>query len=71
MPTSFSPRGFPTDWPRRSDEQVARWRIECAEILGFSPAEAIQVATSEVELHQLTRLVSQGCPPALAFAILS
>jgi hypothetical protein len=48
---------------------VMRWRIERLVGLGYEPPEAASLAISEVDIHDLERLIGKGCPPATAVRI--
>jgi hypothetical protein len=51
--------------------QVRRWRHEQFVLLGFSEAQAQQLADSEADLGQARYLVDRGCSFTLAVQILS
>ena len=52
-------------------ERIERWRQEALERAGYAPSDAHELAASpEVDLHVATRLLEQGCEPALALKIL-
>jgi hypothetical protein len=59
-----------TEW-RRLDEElsVARWRTERLIALGYELREAAFLAISEIDVHELERLIELGCPPATAVRI--
>jgi hypothetical protein len=48
---------------------VTRWRTERLVRLGYEPPEAASLALSEVDVHELERLIGNGCPPATAVRI--
>jgi hypothetical protein len=48
---------------------VTRWRTERLVGLGYEPPEAASLAVSEVDVHELERLIGKGCPPATAVRI--
>ena len=48
---------------------VTGWRTERLVGLGYDPREAASLAFSEVDLHELERLIGKGCPPATAVRI--
>ena len=50
-------------------EGVLRWRQSQFLALGVDPLEAELLADTTADLGLLRRLVSQGCPPALAVRI--
>jgi hypothetical protein len=59
-----------TEW-RRLDEDVSllRWRTERLIALGYELREAAFLAMSQVDIHELERLIVKGCPPATAVRI--
>ena len=56
---------------RRLHEAVAvlRWRTERLVALGYEPRQAACLAGSEVDVHELERLIRNGCPPRTAARI--
>lgn len=48
---------------------VLGWRTERLVGLGYDLPEAASLALSEVDLHELERLIGKGCPPATAVRI--
>jgi len=48
---------------------VMGWRTERLVELGYEPPEAASLAISEVDIHELERLIGKGCPPATAVRI--
>jgi len=50
---------------------VFRWRVDQFRELGFSDADACELAASEADLGQARYLLGVGCPPRLALQILS
>ena len=48
---------------------VMGWRTERLVGLGYDLPEAASLALSEVDLHELERLIGKGCPPATAVRI--
>ena len=48
---------------------VTHWRAERLVGLGYEPREAASLALSEVDVHELERLIRKGCPPATAVRI--
>ena len=48
---------------------VTRWRTERLVGLGYELQEAASLALSEVDVHELERLIGNGCPPATAVRI--
>jgi hypothetical protein len=55
----------------RLDEEltVMRWRTERLVELGYALGEAARLALSEVDVHELERLIAKGCPLDLAVRI--
>jgi hypothetical protein len=52
-------------------DDVLRWRFEALLRAGYDAGSALIVAGHpEVDLHEASRLVERGCPPALALQIL-
>jgi hypothetical protein len=60
-----------TTYEGRRDESAAvhEWRVSQLTRLGLPPSLADDVADG-VDWHDVARLVSRGCPPELALAIL-
>jgi hypothetical protein len=57
---------------RRGGLEVVNWRQLELEQCGFPRSLAARVARDErYDVHQLIRLVEQGCPPDVAVRILS
>jgi hypothetical protein len=57
-------------WPRLEDDlRVLRWRIERLLALGYRRREATSLAASQVDIHELERLIARGCPPETAVRI--
>jgi hypothetical protein len=60
------------DWARLDDElEITRWRTERLLTLGFSLREAAFLALTEVDVHELERLIAAGCPRETAVRIAS
>jgi hypothetical protein len=60
------------DWARLDDElEITRWRTERLLALGFSLREAAFLALTEVDVHELERLIAAGCPRETAVRIAS
>ena len=59
------------DEPDTLDDEliVMRWRTERLVGLGYGLQEAASLAISEVDVHELERLIGKGCPPATAVRI--
>jgi hypothetical protein len=49
---------------------VYLWRFQRSQTMGFASQLADRIAASEVDLHELERLLSCGCPPRTAYRIL-
>lgn len=52
-------------------DQVLAWRTERLLELGYPVDEAIRLADTPVDVHQLEQLIARGCPPATAARILA
>lgn len=50
--------------------QVERWRLHRLLAMGLPHETALTTALSPIDLHELERLIANGCPPALAVEIL-
>jgi hypothetical protein len=48
---------------------VLRWRTERLVALGYDLREATFLAISQIDVHELERLIGRGCPPATAVRI--
>ncbi|HXZ57751.1 MAG TPA: hypothetical protein VEG40_09230 [Gaiellaceae bacterium] len=63
-----------SDWPvleaGMEDGKVRRWREEQFRALGFSAAQATELAFSRADLGQARFLRGAGCEPKLALRIL-
>lgn len=58
------------EWRRLDDDlQVARWRTERLLALGFELRDAAYLALSQVDVHELERLIGTGCPLETAVRI--
>lgn len=56
--------------PHVEVDAVVRWRFEVLLQAGYDAGTALILAGHvEVDLHEATRLVERGCPPALALRI--
>lgn len=51
-------------------DRVLLWRIAQLVDAGYSDAGAIEIACSEVDLHEAVDLARRGCPEETAFRIL-
>jgi hypothetical protein len=49
---------------------VYLWRFQRSQAMGFASELADRIAMSEVDLHELERLLSCGCSPRTAYRIL-
>lgn len=56
---------------RRLDDElsVLRWRTERLMALGYEFGHAALLACSEVDIHELERLIARGCPLGMAARI--
>lgn len=51
-------------------EAEVAWRKECVERLGFADADAVALAeNTEVDIHDVAKLIDRGCPLDLAMEI--
>lgn len=58
------------EWRRLDDDlRLLRWRTEYLIRLGFALREAGFLAISQVDVHELERLITRGCPPETAVRI--
>jgi hypothetical protein len=58
------------EWRRLDDDlTVLRWRTERLVALGYELREAAFLAISQIDVHELERLIASGCPPATAARI--
>jgi hypothetical protein len=58
------------EWRRLDDDlRLARWRAERLFTLGYELGRAVSLAISEVDIHELERLIDHGCPPETAVRI--
>jgi hypothetical protein len=54
-----------------AQEEIFSWRLEQLMSAGYGPGEAKFLARRlDVDLHEATDLLRDGCPPDLAVAIL-
>ena len=59
-----------SDWRRLGDDlTVLRWRTERLVALGYELREAAFLAISQIDVHELERLIVSGCPAATAVRI--
>ena len=59
-----------SEWRRLDDDLIVlRWRTERLVALGYELREAAFLAISRVDIHELERLIGNGCPPATAVRI--
>jgi hypothetical protein len=59
-----------SEWRRLDDDlTVLRWRTERLLALGYELREAAFLAISQIDVHELERLIGSGCPPATAVRI--
>ena len=58
------------EWRRLVDDlTVMRWRTERLVTLGYELRQAAFLAISQIDVHELERLIGNGCPPATAVRI--
>jgi hypothetical protein len=58
------------EWRRLDDDlTVLRWRTERLVTLGYELRQAAFLAISRIDVHELERLIANGCPPATAARI--
>jgi hypothetical protein len=58
------------EWRRLDDDlTVLRWRTERLVALGYELQEAAFLAISQIDVHELERLIGSGCAPATAVRI--
>jgi hypothetical protein len=58
------------EWRRLDDDlTVLRWRTERLIALGYVLPEAASLAISDVDVHELERLIGKGCPTETAVRI--
>lgn len=55
----------------RELDRVLAWRKERLLALGVFEHRADQLAPTDVDLHELKRLIAGGCPPEIAVRILA
>lgn len=59
-----------SEWRRLDDDlTILRWRTERLVALGYQLREAAFLAISQIDIHELERLIGSGCPPATAVRI--
>ena len=59
-----------SEWRSLDDDlTVLRWRTERLVALGYDLREATFLAISQIDVHELERLIGRGCPPATAVRI--
>jgi len=54
-----------------TEDQVAAWRHQQAQQLGYEHVDCEHIAYSTVDLHQLAALIAAGCTRRLALDILT
>ena len=52
------------------DLGVFLWRLERSREMGFGRRLAHRIAVTQIDLHQLERLIYTGCPARTAYQIL-
>jgi len=59
-----------SEWRSLDDDlTVLRWRTERLVALGYDLREATFLAISQIDVHELERLIGRGCPPQTAVRI--
>lgn len=59
-----------SEWRSLDDDlTVLRWRTERLVALGYDLREATFLAISQIDVHELERLIGKGCPPEIAVRI--
>jgi hypothetical protein len=59
-----------SEWRHLDDElSILRWRTERLVELGYELRQAAFLALSQVDVHELERLIGKGCPPETAVRI--
>ena len=59
-----------SEWRSLDDDlTVLRWRTERLVALGYDLREATFLAISQIDVHELERLIGRGCPPEIAVRI--
>jgi hypothetical protein len=66
----FSATGIDGNDALVEDEQVVLWRVQRSRQMGFRERLAERIAISRIDLHELERLISGGCPQWTAYRIL-
>lgn len=68
---------MPADQPDVLDEleseagRILDWRARYAEGLGYSEHDALEIALTRIDVHELEGLLSRGCARETAVAILA
>lgn len=58
------------EWRQLDDDvRLAGWRTERLLVLGNEPQRAASLAISEIDIHEVERLIGKGCPPKTAIPI--
>jgi hypothetical protein len=61
-----------SEWRRLDDElEVTRWRTERLLRLGYEARESARLALSQIDIHALEHLITQGCPRQTAVRIVA
>ena len=59
-----------SQWRSLDDDLIVlRWRTERLVALGYDLREATFLAISQIDVHELERLIGRGCPPETAVRI--
>ena len=56
--------------PLAEDAGVFLWRFQRSLEMGFGKPMADRIAITQIDLHELERLISLGCPRRTAYRIL-
>jgi hypothetical protein len=56
--------------PLEDELGVFLWRFQRSLAMGFGRRLADRIAMTQIDLHQLERLISRGCPRRTAYHIL-
>ena len=59
-----------SEYPLAEGPGVFLWRFQRSLEMGFEAQLADRIAVMQIDLHQLERLISSGCPPGTAYRIL-
>jgi hypothetical protein len=59
-----------SEYPLAEGPGVFLWRFQRSLAMGFEGRLADRIAVTQIDLHQLERLIFSGCPPGTAYRIL-